>query len=380
MNKKHTLIAALACMAAPFVQAQINMGMVGDSLTDDYLGGPARANNNLAAYSWGQILADTRGSDFNFGAYKSVSDGSWDNIRYSGYEYNYATSGAAASNNTVQRIQGGLEVAVDASWASGSSYLSSQTAGLSTHIASGSVDTVFVGIGSNDFFYRSSTFDFAGNATLDNPVNVSQLDADDISASILAGVDTLIAAGNSDILLALLPEGTAGGAPPEVLAAIQSVNDILTQGASSRGVAVVDLWGWTSEAGRVNLDGSVNVGGIQINASTSASAMDVSAVGSGPCNSEGLCALSSHANHYAAEDGLHPNTLIQGLMANQIISALNQSYGHNIQALSDQELLAVAGVSEVPVPAAFWFFASSLLGLRVVQSRSRRAARVATSA
>ena len=63
-------------------------------------------------------------------------------------------------------------------------------------------------------------------------------------------------------------------------------------------------------------------------------------------------------------------------MANQVIGALNQAYGHNIQALSDQELLAVAGVSEVPVPGALWLFASSLLGLRVVQSRSSRAAAV----
>ena len=378
MNKKHALIAALACVAAPFVHAQINMGMVGDSRTDDYLGGPARANNNLAAYSWGQVLAETRGNDFNFGAYKSVNDGIWDTIRYSGYEYNYATSGAAASNNSVQRIQGGLEVPVDAAWASGSSYLSSQTAGLSTHIANGNVDTVFVGSGSNDFFYRSTTFDFSGNATLDNPLTIGQLDVDDISSSILAGVDTLIAAGNSNMLLALLPQGTAGGSPPEVLTAIQAVNDILVQEAATRGVAVVDMWGWTTEAGRVNPDGSINVGGLSISADTSASANDdLSAAGLGPCSNNGdTCALTSHASHATAEDGLHPNTLIQGLMANQVIGALNQAYGHNIQALSDQELLAVAGVSEVPVPGALWLFASSLLGLRVVQSRSSRAAAV----
>ena len=360
--RSYSLGLTLTCLTLS-AQAQINMGMVGDSLTDDYLGGPARANNNLAAYSWGQILAETRGSDFNFGGYKSVADGSWDTMRYSGYEYNYATSGAAASDNSVQRLQGGAEIPVDAPWASGSSYLSTQTTGLATHISNGQVDTVFVGIGSNDFFYRSSTFDFSGNSTLDDPVALDQADIDDISSSILTGVDTLIAAGNSDILLAFLPEGTAGGVTPEVLAAIQAVNDILQQGASERGIATVDLWGWTTEEGRVNPDGSINVGGVQVTPGSAATEIDISASGVGPCNSEGLCALESHAQYYSAEDGLHPNTLIQGLIANEVIMALNNAYGHDIDTLTDQELLSVAGVSEVPVPAAFWLFASSLLSL-----------------
>lgn len=360
--RSYSLGLTLTCLTLS-AQAQINMGMVGDSLTDDYLGGPARANNNLAAYSWGQILAETRGSDFNFGGYKSVADGSWDTVRYSGYEYNYATSGAAASDNSVQRLQGGAEIPVDAPWASGSSYLSTQTTGLATHISNGQVDTVFVGIGSNDFFYRSSTFDFSGNSTLDDPVALDQADIDDISSSILTGVDTLIAAGNSDILLAFLPEGTAGGVTPEVLAAIQAVNDILQQGASERGIATVDLWGWTTEEGRVNPDGSINVGGVQVTPGSAATEIDISASGVGPCNSEGLCALESHAQYYSAEDGLHPNTLIQGLIANEVIMALNNAYGHDIDTLTDQELLSVAGVSEVPVPAAFWLFASSLLSL-----------------
>lgn len=57
-------------------------------------------------------------------------------------------------------------------------------------------------------------------------------------------------------------------------------------------------------------------------------------------------------------DGIHSNTIIQGLIANEIIDALNSNYGHQIAPLSDAELLELAGVPEPHI--------SLLLGLGVL--------------
>ncbi|WP_145999110.1 hypothetical protein [Oceanicoccus sp. KOV_DT_Chl] len=365
------LITATLLTLSTLSHAQINMGMVGDSLTDDYLGGPALTNNNLAAGSWGQILAHSRGSDFNFGGYKSVADGTWDNsIRYSGYEYNYATSGGVASDNTMNTIAGlGVQIPVTAF---GASYLSAQTAGLAQEISAGNVSTAYVGIGSNDFFFRTNMFDTSGN-TYPNPDGViDQAFIDDVASSILAGVDTLLAAGDVDLLLGLLPAGTAGGSNADILAGITAVNQQLIDGALARGVAIVDLWSWTLDANRVDqATGTVTVGGLEIALNTAATNADISLIGDGAfCNTAGECALDSHALNYAAEDGLHPNTIIQGLLANEMIAALNDNYGHNITQLSDQEILSLAGVSAVPVPAAMWLFTSALLGLVGLKRRN----------
>ena len=356
-------------LAPSMLYAQINMGMVGDSVTDDYLGGAKLFNNNLAAGSWGQILAVTRVDDFNFGGYKAVGD-TWDaNIRYSGYEFNYATSGGAASDNAVLHVAGmadPLPIAV-----LGGSHLGAQTAGLAEEIAAGNVGTAYVGIGSNDFFYNSYILDPSGSVTLDSAVVINQAFIDDVASSILAGVDTLLAAGAAstdgsvDLLLGLVPAGTAGGSSPEILAGIDAVNQQLIDGAASRGVAIVDLWSWTLGESRVDQATDIlTVGGLVIQPDTVATSADIGPQGDGVfCNTDGGCALDSHALNIAAEDGVHPNTIIQGLMANEIINALNANYGHSVELLTDAEIWGLAGVTAVPVPAAVWLFGSALITL-----------------
>ena len=338
----------------------ITLGMAGDSLTDDYLGGPADVNNDLAALSWGQVLLSARGTDFDFGDYKPVGE-IWDNVRYSGSEYNWATSGGVASDNAVLNIVGlpnPLPVTV-----SGSSVLSTQTAGLAQQIADGDVSTAYVGIGNNDFFYHTTSFDLAGNFIPNPDAVIDQAFIDDVAGSILTGVDTLRAAGPVDLLLGLLPPGTAGESAPEVIAGIDAVNDILREGAAARGIPVLDVFSWVDDPARVDPDGSVLIGDLVIELGTSATAADLSLEGQGPCNSLDLCALPSHAENYIAEDGIHTNTLINGLIANEMIDALNASYGHSISPLSDAEILRLAGVPE-PTSGALL-----VLGLALLASR-----------
>lgn len=377
MNTPRYLAALAVVSLMPIVaHAQINMGMVGDSITDDYLGGPAPNNNNLAAFSWGQILAETR-SEFNFGNYLDVGT-TWDDsavspfpIRYSGYEYNWATSGAVASDNTTTDIlqANGTLSPIPVNFF-GASYLSDQVTGLGANIASGQVDTAFVGIGGNDFLFHGSVFDTAGNSS-PNPDNAfDQAFVDDISGSILSGVDDLLAAapdgGSLDLVLALLRSRDESGERGQAVAAI---NDILVAGALERGIATVSLYDWTNDPNRVDENGFVQVGGLLIEPGTVADGDDISVDGDGACNAEGLCALDSHALNFTAEDNRHPNTIIQGLIANEVISVLNSSYGHNIALLSDDELLGLAGITAVPVPAAAWLFGSALIGLAGVKRR-----------
>jgi hypothetical protein len=368
---RYSLVMAVLVTLSTHSLAQINMGMTGDSLTDDYLGGTASINNNLAAKSWGQILAESRANDLNFGGYKAVGD-TWDAVRYSGYEYNWATSGGAARDDATVNFLGNiLPVTV-----SGTSVLSTQTDGLAQMISNNQVDTAFVGIGSNDFYYHMNIITDLNGTSEPNPSAViDQLFIDHMADSILSGVDDLLVAGGNsssgdiDLLLALIPMGTAAGSTPEVLAGIEAVNAQLLVGAAERGVATVDLFGWAEDSSIVDEQGNVTIGGLFIELGSAASPGDLGPEGTGPCNSLGECATEQHANNYIAEDGLHPNTVIQGLIANEVIGTLNEYYGYSINSLNDEEILSVAGVTTVPVPAAAWLFASALLGLGVVKRR-----------
>ncbi|HUH36606.1 MAG TPA: SGNH/GDSL hydrolase family protein [Spongiibacteraceae bacterium] len=377
-----SLVGLLFALSAAATQAQINFGAVGDSLTDEYLPAPNQFSTDLAAYSWLEIIARLRSGDFNFGEYREAPN-YWGDRRDAGYEFNWAKVGAVASDNTALKVNFGgsiLPLRLDNPLLGGS-YISTQTAGLAAQIANDQVQVAFVGGGSNDFFYRTTLFDPSQNRYPD-PAAAPAGDVVDIASAILANLDTLIAAGASssrgsvDLVLGLLPAGTASDEPPsqELLDAIAAVNDLLVAGASQRGVATVDMWSWTLDDGRLNPDGSVNIGDLIVEPDSVASAADLSLTGSGACNASGLCATSTHATKLLAEDGTHPNTAIQGLMANQILAALNASYGYNVALLSDAEIVSLTGYTAVPVPAALWLFGSALLALAGIRRKALRPA------
>lgn len=374
MKQRYTAIGLAVLLASSgLTQAQINFGALGDSLTDEYLQVPNQASTDLAANSWFEMLADLRGSDFNFGQFNPAPN-YWPDRRDSGYEFNWAKAGGAASYNTVLNIDFGVAagqplgaivstISLDDPLFDGGSYVGDQAIGLAGQIANDEVQVAFVGGGSNDFFYRTTLFD-VNQVRYEDPSADPAAEVADIASSILAHVDTLLAAGAAstsgdvELLVALLPPGTAaeGAESQEIIDAINAVNDILIAGAAERGVATVDLFGFTLDTNRTNPDGSVNIGDLTISPDSVATAHDLSADGTGLCNSFAECALPSHATKYIAEDGIHPNTAIEGLIANQVIDALNIGYGYNVALLTDAEILSLTGVSEVPVPPAMAFF------------------------
>ncbi len=50
--------------------------------------------------------------------------------------------------------------------------------------------------------------------------------------------------------------------------------------------------------------------------------------------------------HFFLPDGAHAGTVVQGLIANTFIEAMNRGYGTSFTPLSDQEILANAGISD----------------------------------
>lgn len=335
------LLLALLC-AAP--RAEIAMGMIGDSMTDEYLLAPNPARTDLAAYSWVQILARTRGQQFDFGAYRAPKD-YWPDRRDAGYEYNWAKVGAAASATARLRIAQIWKMRTDSAFM-GSSYLQEQAAGLAPYIASGEVKYAFVGAGSNDFFYRTSTFSLAGSAKPLNELDIDDVFIEDVAHSVLLAVDTLLASGDVKVVMALIPMGTAeeGGGSPEILAGIAAANVILIEGARRRGIPTVDLFGFAQDPARSRPDGGIVIAGQVIPLDSAASDADLvprGTTGAGACNSKDLCAGPQHALRYRAEDGLHPNTAIQGLVANEVLKALNAAYGTGVELLTDAEIMAL---------------------------------------
>ena len=400
------LAGAIVALSLP-AHAAINFGMAGDSLTDEYLAGAVtdRAALNLAAKSWVEILAQTRGSDFNFGEYKPDPKNNWGGSRDTGYEFNYAKSGAVASDATRLQLGTNVNTAIKLSiTTTGSSYLSTEIngdadgIGLAGQVGAGKVDTAFIGLGSNDFLFRTNLFNASGASTpiplanLNLPLAVTQ-----ISSSILNAVDTLLGAAPSgtqlNLLVGMVRAQDANGTDARALAiadAVDQINSILIAGVASRkasgqNIATVDLWGWARDPNdphHYNADGSVQIGDLTIMpgaVSTDPLAGDLVPAGTPGasttlCNAQGMCATKQNAAKLTTEPQPHPNTLIQALLANQIIDALNLNFGTGVARLTDHEILAIPQYTpEVPVPAAAWMFGSGLLALAgMARRRARR--------
>jgi hypothetical protein len=276
----------------------IHLGIMGDSTSDDR--GGAYASTTL---SWDELLERYRGIDVG-------RWGAWGGTRRSGYEYNWALSGAAA------------EDVVNAG----------QATGLAQQVAAGEVNTVVLYIGGNDFSIWNGAYAKIYNGspadkTLEDYVNT-------VVSSIATAIDTVRAAGPVNMLVTNLKDGGANPLQfPDpikrqlVSNVIVSVNAGIRSVVNARsGVALVDLHNAATNpviSSRIDLaNGNLMVAGQGISLKTN---------GDEP--------------HHALLSDWHYGTVIGCLLANYIfINPLDSQFGQNIPPFSDQECLTNAGI------------------------------------
>lgn len=281
------------------------IGIIGDSNSDEYRADDDRGGAFAATtLNWVEQLVLNRG--LNFGVWGTRSS-----PRRTGYEYNWARSGATAS-----------------------SLLSDgQHTGIAQQVAAGDVTLVVVYIGANDFLRAQYDDIYEGRvsgAALTNKIS-------GVVSDITTAVDTVIAAGPVEILLVNLFDYsldlsgffTAYPDPVRrqvVIDAIGAVNSGLATMAQQRGVAVVDLTAIaTATFSGVDQNGFLNVGGELI---------DTVNRGNEP-------------HHLILGDSSgHGGTVSNGFTANILfMGPVNSSFGTSLTPFSDQEKLDAAGIT-----------------------------------
>lgn len=283
-----------------------HFGMLGDSITDEY-----RANDNRGGtyanrtYNWLEMLVMKRG--FNVGAWGTRSE-----PRRSGYEYNFARSGATAA----------------------SMINSGQHTGLAPYVQNGQVQLVFIMIGSNDFGWWNTSDGFAPiyNGTLSGSALQNKIN--NIVTNITTAVNTIKAAGNAKIMLSTIGDASlspvAQSQYPDpvkrarVTNAIAQVNTALTTMAQSKGIAMF------------NLDSIADDILPLIDPVT----------GTGTYWGETITfAPGDEPHHLQLGDGIHSGTIAGGVIANRLLGGFNANFQTNVPPLSEAEILSIAGIT-----------------------------------
>jgi len=232
----------------------------------------------------------------------------WGGSRRTGYEYNWARSGARAADLISQ----------------------GQAAGLAQQVAEGRIEWALLMVGTNDF--GPSTYTSIYNGTLSGAALTTMIDG--IVASVAQAVDTVRAGGPVRLLVTNVPT-TATEHNPAVLsmfpdparrqlvtAAMLAVNAGIEAALAQRSVPMVDIdalgAGFFSQA---DASGNLNVGGELIS----------------------LVVPGDEPHHSLLGDN-HAGTVMQGLIANYFLDHLAAAGGPHIPRFTDAELLANAGI------------------------------------
>jgi len=313
-----TAIPTIAPSATPTAVAACSplsgMAVLGDSFYDEY-----RANDNrggvyaATTFNLVEILQMRRG--FNFGPW-----GVWGEPRRTGYEFNWARSGATSWTMIQQN----------------------QHTKAAQQIAAGRVCFVYIGIGANDFspkagpyyvdIYNGTMSDAALSAKIAKAISDVTLAVDTVKAAGAQGIIvTHFVQWGLDPLLASTYPNAAGRARVEN--AIASVNAGISAMAASRsGVVVFDQNAFGNTfLSQLDAQGNITVGGEKIS----------------------FVRNGDEPHNARLADGQHIGTVVGGISANAyFIQVLNSYFGQNIPLLTDQEILNVAGITPAGVPTA----------------------------
>jgi len=283
------------------------IGVLGDSQSDEYRADDARGINYEAyTKNWLELLVD----------YRKINAGSWDTRdepRRTGYEYNWARTGATAR----------------------SMIASGQHIGLADQVKNGEVNVVIIYIGANDFapYLTPDGYDTIYEGRVSDAAVIEK--AQHIVADITTAIDTLrVADPKVRILLVKIPNwdrhlGVQIGFPiPEkrerVTKAIHMTNDELEFIATRRNIPTIDPNQFYEELRKSSPDGKIHVGDVIL---------------------ERLLLNNDPKNQFL-DDGVHPGTIMNALFANYLMRNLNQYTGTKLKPFSEDEILNFVGLGK----------------------------------
>jgi lysophospholipase L1-like esterase len=265
--------------------------------------------------NWPQLLVEYRGIDMGPTA-AQAGVGTWGEPRNTGFKYNWARGGA---NSATLLTQG-------------------QHTGVAGQASSNGVGNAVLAIGPNDFNPTEPGAYFNIYSGAWSASQIQSYVAQSIG-NIETALATVRAAGVSVVLANVVDPGptprvvpgyTSAANRDRVTAAIRSVNAGLKNLAQKYRVPLMDWFalGTAIIGPNTNLHSTLRLGNVTIN---------LRASDPGPPNS-----MPTNAFVF---DGFHPNTVIQGILANTVLQAFNSGYGAGVPLFSEQELLNQAGIA-----------------------------------
>jgi lysophospholipase L1-like esterase len=292
------------------------VGAMGDSLTDEY----REFFGEDSTFSvWTEHLARSRG--INFGSWGQYPG---DPARgYSSYQYNYAQIGARTDTLLSQ--------------------------GQHTGLASENVTLAFLMIGANDINqHRDAIYGGADHTPYISAMVANfRTVVETVAGPLEHPTGTKMVIGNVPDLAwtpISIDEGYTDPTGNErVRDATNDYNRQIAAIAADYGFGFFDLF---SLLDQIMTADSLTVGGEQI------------ILGRNP---GGTAAFDQH--YFWSFDNFHPQTVAHGLIANEFLAILNESHGTNVPLLTDQEILASAGI---PEPGAVGLL---LIGVLILQTR-----------
>ncbi|MBL0926584.1 MAG: hypothetical protein IBJ11_02890 [Phycisphaerales bacterium] len=305
-------LAMLLMLAAPAAAQVTGLGVMGDSLSDEY----AEETYGSYAQNWPTFLSGLP-AGVSLGptaAAAGQSGGTWGEPRRSGYQFNWARSGASSATLISQ----------------------GQHTGLAAMIGPQNISHTVLFIGANDFNPANSPY-----------INIylglwSATTRSNYVAGVVANIQTAINAikptGARIILVNVVDPGLApvtrstwssAAGRDRVNATIADLNARLKVLAYQQGLVLIDVYRLTKVIFGSNAAPSptFTVGGVVIQLL------------------QGDTTAGGNPTAGFVDDRFHPNTTIQGVMANLMITALNIANPLPIPMFSEGQILAARGLA-----------------------------------
>ncbi len=280
------------------------IGIIGDSQSDEYRADDNRGDNYpTSTLNWVEILAKVR--NINFGEWNTRGE-----PRRTGYEYNWARTGASAAS----MIESGQHI------------------GVAELIKLRKVNVVIIYIGANDFapFMTPDGFQAIYNekltpAQIERKINL-------IVADIETAINIIQDSGEVKIFLVTIPNwgnhiGLKYSFPLPykrqlVKNVVQKTNDKLKKIAFEKNIPVIDSDEFYRDLPKENDTGKPIIGNITLK----------------------YLPINNNPEDVFLRDGAHIGTAMNGLFANYLINSINPYISNRIKPLTTQEIIDIAGL------------------------------------